>query len=165
MNKPQTTDNENGAVVPLHINELIRLGFLLVGRLEQVGDTGAVKTTLDGDTGSWQKTIYAIVFGEFVWRIGSSQGALLNRHRVTDRYVSLFMKGQCPTDKHGNEKVMHRREMKIWQECMKRHRLAMIYARFGNTSNNEFGEYSDYLSLENLLLSRHKLFLNNSHSR
>ena len=60
---------------------------------------------------------------------------------------------------------MHRREMKIWQECMKRHRLAMIYARFGNTLNNEFGEYSDYLSLENLLLSRHKPFLNNSHSR
>jgi hypothetical protein len=133
--------------------------MLRVGNITRL-DPETVRTTIDDpEAGLWDNTIYAIVFGGFVERIGASKGPLRARCRQTDRYLTNFLRGKCPPQ---NE-----RELGIWRECFERHGTGMIYARVGPMVTTDFGPYNDYLAIENVLLSTYKreLRLNNSHFR
>jgi hypothetical protein len=125
-----------------------------VARIELV-DAMTARTTVEvPEAAGWECTVYAIVFGDRIERIGSSKGLLGRRCKQTDYYLTKFLRGNSPPQ--------NQRELPIWRECFERHAIGIIHAKIGPMVTTEFGTYNDYLAIENILLSRHKPRLNNS---
>jgi hypothetical protein len=143
----------------LHIADLTKFGMQCVAQMKLLDDGNTIQTTFVlPHAQKWCCTIYAIVFGDVVERIGSSENTLLSRCQQTDRILSR--KFRDPQYDGASD-----RELPIWQECFNQHGTGEVYAAIGNTVPTEFGPCNIYLAVENMLLEKYKPRLNNSHFR
>jgi len=149
-------NSDTGAAVS-DLADLEKFRMCRVGRIEQI-DALTVRTTIElPEAALWERTVYAIVFGDKIERIGSSKRMLGRRCKQTDYYLTKFLSGDCPPQ--------NQRELPIWLECFDKHRAGIIYAKICPEVTTEFGTYNDYLAIENFLLNKYKPRLNNSHFR
>jgi hypothetical protein len=144
---------------PLHIADLTKFGMQRVAQMNLLDEGATIQTTFVlPQAKSWCCTIYAVVFGDVVERIGASKDTLRRRCQQTDRILSQKFRDPHYTGASD-------RELPIWQECFKRHGTGEVYAAIGETVPTDFGPCNIYLAVENMLLQKYKPRLNNSHFR
>jgi hypothetical protein len=106
----------------LHVADLTKFGMQRVAQMNLLDDGATIQTTFVlPEAKKWCCTIYAIVFGDVVERIGASKNTLLSRCRQTDRILSRKFR-----DPHYDG--ASDRELPIWQECFKRNETGEVYA-------------------------------------
>jgi hypothetical protein len=143
----------------LHIADLTKFGMQRVAQMKLLDDNTTIKTTFAlPEAKNWCCTIYAIVFGGVVERVGSSKDTLLRRCRQTDYILSRKF-----LDPHYNG--ASDRELPICRNASDGTKPARSTLTIGKTVPTEFGACNIYLAVENMLLQNSKPRLNNSHFR
>jgi hypothetical protein len=146
----------NGIVLA-GISDLIGYGFLRVGCIKVPDDhTFLIEIEL-AEAVKWEKSIYALVVGGEIKRIGSSKGPLGIRFKAWNRDVTNALRGiKSSTKEH---------EAAAWRQCLQAHNGGEVFARIATTVTTPIGSFTAYMDEESVPINRHQPPLNNHTTR
>jgi hypothetical protein len=159
---PEVTVSRMAYYPPSHLDDLARYGFVRVGHVS-LTDPKTVKTDMESaEASKWRKSVYAIVFGDKIFRIGSSLNPLGGRWHGYERGITAYLNGARRTDKPRLTGCTDR-EAEAWLKAFKAHGDGVLYATIAPTVKIHREPVNVYMSWENYLLGIYKPPGNNSH--
>jgi len=111
------------------------------------------------------KAIYAWTANNEIVRIGTSTSTLEKRISSAARWIEVRLKDTVGT-KNPQRREKEYKDALRWKQILIDQKAEMfVWGRQGTIVKTPVGSFSAYLAEENILLSRHKPILNNSHFR